>query len=173
MLTGRRDRGEALAEARRIAEAARAEPVPDGMASRVHQVDHALTLWTGHDATAARQPRGPAHKSRAEAGTIRWDGKNLTTPDGEVLALAKKPVLRRLNGRLVAARRDARGTSLTVDDLFDAGWPGDRTGEPWRSNRVYVAVAKLRSAALRDVLLHDGDGYLLAPDLELVDAPSS
>jgi hypothetical protein len=71
---------------------------------------------------------------------------------------------------LVARRTSVPGLSVTVHDLFDAAWPGDRTPEPHRSNRVYVALTRLRNAGFGELILHDGDGYLLDPRVAIVSA---
>jgi hypothetical protein len=50
-------------------------------------------------------------------------------------------------------------------------WRGDRALHEPARHRVYVALSTLRDLGLRDVLLHDLDGYLLDPAVELVREP--
>ena len=69
---------------------------------------------------------------------------------------------RRLVELLVERHERTPGVAVTVHELFEAAWPGDRTPEPSRSNRVYVALTRLRSAGFEGLLRHDGDGYHLA-----------
>jgi hypothetical protein len=56
---------------------------------------------------------------------------------------------------------------MANDDLFRAGWPGERASQRAAANRVRVALATLRKLGLRDHLITTGDGYLLDPDLDL------
>ena len=55
-----------------------------------------------------------------------------------------------------------------LDDLLEAGWPGERVLPEAAANRVYVAVATMRKLGLRDVLLSRDDGYLLTTDIDVV-----
>ena len=56
---------------------------------------------------------------------------------------------------------------MSVNALFRAGWPGERIHKSSAANRVRVALATLRGLGLRDVLEHNGDGYLLDPRVEI------
>jgi len=62
---------------------------------------------------------------------------------------------------LVKSRR-VRGT-ITVDELFEAGWPG--TGAPLtpatRAQRVYAAISRLRRMGLNGIITTCDEGYLL------------
>ncbi|MFO0551102.1 MAG: hypothetical protein U0271_22115 [Polyangiaceae bacterium] len=69
---------------------------------------------------------------------------------------------------LAVARRDAPGTSLSWEPILRGGWPGETPSIDAAKNRVYVAIAQLRSMGLRDVLLKHGAGYLLDPEIPLV-----
>ncbi|MCB9732949.1 MAG: helix-turn-helix domain-containing protein [Deltaproteobacteria bacterium] len=84
------------------------------------------------------------------------------------MSLGRKASARRVLARLAEARLAEGGRPLDVETLFEVGWPGDRVQEPWRSNRVYVLIAKLRGAGLGEGLAHDGDGYVLAADVDVV-----
>ncbi len=50
---------------------------------------------------------------------------------------------------LIERNREAPGASLTVQDLLEAGWPGERPMAEAGANRVYVALTKLRRMGLR------------------------
>jgi hypothetical protein len=81
----------------------------------------------------------------------------------ERLFLAPRPTMRRLLHALLTRRLESPGTPVTVWELVDAMWP-DETVDPLAApNRVYVAVNRLRSLGLRDVIEHVGDGYRLSP----------
>ncbi|HRE90818.1 MAG TPA: hypothetical protein PK095_16960, partial [Myxococcota bacterium] len=98
--------------------------------------------------------------------TIASDGTHFVSEDGVGTSLARRPSARKIMAQLAAAHRERR--ALDVETLFQAGWPGDKVREPYRSNRVYVLIAKLRSAGLGAALLHDGEGYRLDPDAAIV-----
>jgi hypothetical protein len=70
---------------------------------------------------------------------------------------------RRIVLALVARRDAAVGAALTVWELLEAGWPGERPLPEAGSNRVYVALTRLRAMGLRDVVERFDDGYRLCP----------
>lgn len=74
---------------------------------------------------------------------------------------------RRLAVFLARSRFDHPGRPLSVDVLFDAGWPGDDAAEEKRANRVRVALTQLRKAGLRHALLSQPEGYLLDPTIPI------
>ncbi len=145
----------ATAIATRAAETARTLPPP----VRIHQVQHARTLLrvvSGGDLmdSSAASPAPTLHVTSGAAA--------VTLPGGVTLDLRRKPMTRRLVELLVERHERTPGVAVTVHELFEAAWPGDRTPEPSRSNRVYVALTRLRSAGFEGLLRHDGDGYHLA-----------
>ncbi len=77
--------------------------------------------------------------------------------------LSTRPTLARVLDAL--ADRDAPVDSLT---LFALAWPGEVAERESAMERVRAAIAALRRAGLRDVLVRDRDGYLLAPDVAVV-----
>jgi len=104
---------------------------------------------------------------------IAADGTWFADPSGEQVSLARKATARRVLARLVADLGPDGSTPLDIDDIFAAGWPGDRAPEPHRSNRVYVLIRRLRNAGLAPVLVHDGEGYRLDSTPGLAVAPAS
>jgi hypothetical protein len=52
---------------------------------------------------------------------------------------------------------------LSVADVFDAGWFGDRATPDAAAGRVYSAISKLKRMGLADVLLRTEAGYMLDP----------
>ena len=70
----------------------------------------------------------------------------------------------------LVTRRLASGGVLTVEELVAAGWPGERIGASSAAGRVYQAIATLRRLGLRDVIVRDGVGYALDPDLQVLSA---
>ena len=51
---------------------------------------------------------------------------------------------------------------LTIHDLIAAGWPGETPIGDSGQNRCYVALHRLRSLGLREIIERVDDGYRLA-----------
>ncbi|MBL8740588.1 MAG: hypothetical protein JNK04_05835 [Myxococcales bacterium] len=66
--------------------------------------------------------------------------------------------------RIAVALADAfdRGDSLSTQDLFSLGWPGESADVSAAANRVYVAVALLRKLGLRGLIVRQRGGYVLS-----------
>lgn len=103
-------------------------------------------------ARAVEQAGGPVLVLGPEA---RW----FVTPDGETHDMARRSTLRRILLRL------AERATLTLDDVLEAGWPGERVDPESGANRAHVALATLRGMGLREHLLRRDDGYVLDPAL--------
>lgn len=71
--------------------------------------------------------------------------------------------LSRIVTALVDQHGDAPDASLSLQDLLEAGWPGERPVAEAGANRVYVALTQLRRMGLRDVIERSEHGYRLAP----------
>jgi hypothetical protein len=50
---------------------------------------------------------------------------------------------------------------LSVDELLVIGWPGEKMARSSALNRLYVALATLRSLGLREVIERHPQGYTL------------
>lgn len=85
------------------------------------------------------------------------DARWFQLPGGERVDLVRRHNLRRILLGLAESSR-----SLTGDELFALGWPGERVHRDAALNRVRVALATLRKLGLRDVIATDGDGYRLS-----------
>lgn len=98
-----------------------------------------------------------------EAGrvTIAGDGSTLVLPSGtkHTLGRAHRQILR----LLLQAHRANPERRLDVWELLEAGWPGEDPIPEAGTNRVYVALARLRQQGLRDVIEHNEGGYRLRP----------
>jgi hypothetical protein len=95
------------------------------------------TLWLGPNADWIAGPDGVRHRP----------GRSTT----------------RLVQELVA-RHQRRAAALSVQELLEVGWPGERPIAPAGANRVYVELNRLRRVGLRDLLERTPKGYRLAPD---------
>ena len=71
--------------------------------------------------------------------------------------------LSRIVTALVDRHGEAPGASLVLQDLLEAGWPGERPLAEAGANRVYVALTQLRRMGFREVLERDERGYRLVP----------
>lgn len=106
-------------------------------------------------------------ESSLEVGPeVQW----VRPPRGQRIELGRRHVLRRLVGCLLEGRQRRVGEPVTIEEAVEAAWPGEKIA--WRAgqNRVRVAIASLRRMGLRGVLLTRGDGYLLDPDVPLLDS---
>ena len=90
-----------------------------------------------------------------EARRVQWGAHQLD--------LTRYGSTRRVLWRLVQARREAPGTWLGKDQVFQAAWPGQRIRGDSATHRVHVAVSNLRKLGL-DGLVQTLDGaYRLDP----------
>ena len=54
---------------------------------------------------------------------------------------------------------------LSVEELGKIGWPSAPTNLAATRTRVHVTTSRLRKAGLQGILVFEGLGYLLAPDV--------
>jgi predicted ATPase len=93
---------------------------------------------------------------------VASDGEWFTC-GAERVSLARRRSLALLLARLAGSP----GRSVAIDDLFAAGWPGERVPAASAKRRVYVGIDTLRSLGLRDAILQHERGYMLAPNVEI------
>ncbi len=93
----------------------------------------------------------------------------------EAQASTRAPASRRLPMKRVrrfiersAPRPSRPGSPLNPHDLFDFGWPNEQLPPDVALRRVYVGIAELRKLGLTDVLLHQTEGYLIAPQIPVM-----
>ena len=117
---------------------------------------------------ALRMLRTAAEAARRERGVLRVrdDGGQAVTPDGVCVVLGRHRALKRL--LLALAAREPSASPLGADDLFEAGWPGQRARPASRKNRVYVALSALRALGLRDLIVSRDGGWLIDPSVRVV-----
>jgi hypothetical protein len=87
-------------------------------------------------------------------------------PDGARCRLTGP--LRRLLLALVRRHAERPGEVLTLWDLLEAGWPGERPLPGAGANRVYVTLARLRRLGLREVIERFDEGYRLSPQITVI-----
>jgi tetratricopeptide (TPR) repeat protein len=93
---------------------------------------------------------------------------------GHPVRLRARPTLKRLLLRLVEERVAAPGSTVANDELIGAVWPSDaRLPRALLRNRLYVAIRKLRTLGLGELVVRGEDGYRLRAEVpfELDHAP--
>lgn len=103
--------------------------------------------------------------ARGATLTVDPDGRGFQWSDGEHVDLTRRKALR---GILAALADRHGGGELTLDELLDAGWPGEKMTVESGNRRVYVTVNRLRELGLGDALCTVGDGYMLDPRVVVV-----
>lgn len=88
-------------------------------------------------------------------------------PNGERVDIRRRKLLRRLLLALAQQRQTAPGIALSWEKLAAIAWPDESILPDAASIRVRNAVSTLRSFGLGEILLWNGDGYLLDPSLPL------
>jgi hypothetical protein len=104
----------------------------------------------------------PLRESRRKL-TVGPGASWLEMPGAARFDLGRRPTLRRIVQALVQKHAAARGTALGVEELVEAGWPGQRLLHFPATKRVHTAVWSLRRRGLGDLLVTSGDGYMLHP----------
>jgi hypothetical protein len=110
-------------------------------------------------ANAAQEP--------GEGVEVSHSGRVLRTRHG-VVDIGTRGAPRRVLQLLADRRLEAPGQAITLDEVFAAGWPGQRVHPEACASRVYVALSMLRRMGLRGVLIRRDDGYLLDPSVPCV-----
>ena len=108
--------------------------------------------------------RPPASIRVAEDGT--W-----FEVEGQHVDVARRGAVRRLLAGLANARQSSSGRALSVDELFQIGWPGERIPYESQVRRVYTAIWTLRTLGLEGTLLTRDEGYLLESEARSTPSP--
>ncbi len=90
--------------------------------------------------------------------------------DREPVSLQKARAARLIVAALVRRRIDTPGVALSLDALFEAGWPGERVQRKAAANRVYVTLTKIKNLGLRGLIQSRDDGFLLDPAAAVLEA---
>ena len=95
------------------------------------------------------------------------DPEGFVPPGGARQDLSRYASCRRMFTALVDRRLRAPSDPLSLDALFEAGWPGERIASGSVRNRVHVNLARLRSMGLKRVLVRTDSGYHLDPSVPI------
>jgi tetratricopeptide (TPR) repeat protein len=149
---------EPLAQARaRVAHARAGEP---SLADRSDDIRLCLRLLE-RSLSALGDDTVRADHELLFAPEARW----CRPPGGAWQDLRDRHAVRRLLVKLVEQQRAAPGRGLSLAELQEAGWPGERILPEAASNRIYVAFNQMRKIGFKPWLKKDGDGYSLDPSL--------
>lgn len=123
---------------------------------------HVRDLITRPSSARCQRRSAAAGKSRIELGVqTSW----VAGADGV------RHLLGQAHQRIVTALADLQrrepGAVLTIRELLEAGWPGERTIHEAGANRVYVALTQLRRMGLREIIERSEGGYRFAQDVEI------
>ncbi len=133
---------EAVAVSDRIRALLGVAPDPEGFAAHVLSVLEPLE----EPAVVA----APERESGPLVLMIGPDAAWFSVPGGERQRLGR--ALRRILVALIDNHASTSGAPLSMWEILEAGWPGERPVFEAGANRVYVAIARLRSRGLRDVI---------------------
>ena len=89
--------------------------------------------------------------------------------EDEVVDLSRRGAPRRILARLVEAHAEAPGRGLDTDQIVEAGWPDEPLHPEAAKSRVYTAIRTLRDFGLRDLLLTTDEGYVLDPEVPIIE----
>lgn len=117
----------------------------------------------------------PARPVMEDSPELHWDADTCTLrlPNGRTMDLRHRVPLRRITACLLRRHRMSPGTPVNASELVAAGWPGERLLPCAATNRLYVALATLRSLGLRGCLRRGRGGWLLDPELRVTSDESS
>jgi hypothetical protein len=142
---------EAEAAADRLRELCGVQPDPEGFAARMRVL---------LDSPISSPPDDAAAPGRPEV-TLGVETCWIVGSDGARHLLGQAQ--RRIVDALAALHRRSPGAVLTIQELLEIGWPGERPMAEAGANRVYVALTHLRRMGMRGVIERHEGGYRFAP----------
>lgn len=151
---------ELIASARRVLETVRRG---SRVSPRVEAQARAVVDELGA-ALRSRSVRGPVDLAVSEDGT--W-----FEVAGNRVDVARRGAVKRILAALASTRITEPARALSVDELFQIGWPGERIPYESQVRRVYTAVWTLRTLGLETLLLTRDEGYLIDPKKETARIP--
>ena len=148
---------------------------------RVPSADVRLALTRLGDALAEQNERPtlipPSRRSISElpsvadALAISASARAFCVPDGEPVDLSTRKAPRRILAALADHRERYPGLASSLEELLEAGWPGEKLLPEAGATRVYTAIATLRRMGLKPYLIRGDDGYLLDPSVPMARMP--
>jgi predicted ATPase len=99
---------------------------------------------------------------------VAKDGSWFSVGEGAPVHLERRPRPRLLLLRLVEEQLRSSGRGVPLDELFEAGWPGERATPESAANRVYVTLTRLRKLGLGELIRSSDEGFFLDPETPVV-----
>ncbi|MFK7991318.1 MAG: AAA family ATPase [Sandaracinaceae bacterium] len=121
----------------------------------------ALRLLEAHARDGDRAP------SDAPTLTVWGGGAAFQAPGTPRVELRPDSPLQRIFTRLVLRRTEGAGEMVSLDEVIEVGWPGEKVRLSAASNRAHVALSTLRKKGLRGILVHRDGGYGLARSVRI------
>src|SRR5262249_30895307 len=104
--------------------------------------------------------------------SIARSGDSFSLGESTDISLARRGPLRRVLLRLAQHREmPEAAASVAGDDLFAAGWPGEKAVGQSAEGRLRTAIWTLRRMGLHELLVTRDDGYHLAADVVIAWRP--
>lgn len=75
------------------------------------------------------------------------------------VSIKRRQAMRRILTALLHASRFSGAKPLSLEEMFEVGWPGEVASYESMQARVYNAVSRMRKLGLDELILHDGQGY--------------
>lgn len=129
-----------------------------------------LGTWPHHEARRILKElaRRYAPQSVRPLLRITEDARKFIPPGHkEAVDFTRRGALRMIILGLAKARQDSPGEGVSLDDVLELGWPGERVTPEAAASRVYTAIRTLRGFGLDEYLLTTDQGYLLSTDLDI------
>jgi predicted ATPase len=98
---------------------------------------------------------------------IEAEGRWFEPPGSPKVSCATRPVMRRLLLALARSRLGSSPRPLSVSELVQAAWPGERMPHDAAKNRLHVMITRMRSHGLREILVGTDQGYSFAADVAI------
>lgn len=129
-----------------------------------------LGTWPHHEARRVLKDlaRRYAPQSVRPMLRITEDGRKFIPPgQEEAVDFTRRGALRMILLGLARVRQENPGEGVSLDDVLELGWPGERVTPEAAASRVYTAIRTLRGFGLDEYLLTTHQGYLLSADLDI------
>jgi predicted ATPase len=141
----------------------------DGLA-KGDRSDEVRTLVRIAEKFVKKHKPGVEQATSPDALLVSPDATFLRPPRRKWMQLEMKSPAQRIFAALLEHRTVDPELGLSMDQLASAGWPDVELPTPVRASRVYAAIAVLRRSGLESLVVRRPGGYLLDPELRVIQA---
>lgn len=145
---------ELLASARRVLAELKQEPIKN--ASMAAELEEAREIFASLGLALQSVPA-------TETLAVAEDGTWFQHGGQARVDMGRRGAVRRILLALANQRTQKPSSTLSVHDLFQIGWPGERIPYESQVRRVYTAIWTLRTLGLDSFLLTRNEGYMFDP----------